>query len=256
MARDARKQQQKQERRAAKRKAKSRELARANSAGLAERLAAADKYPVLDCLVSTDVWTQGIGYVVLSRELPGGNIAFAWFLVDRYCLGVKNLIVNIVGRFSYDSKLRELQSQYQFKPMELAAARKFVEGAVAYAANLSLPPHADYQKGKHIFGSIDASACTETFEYGKEGKPYFFAGPYDTPQRCRRILAALEHHCGPGGYHYLIPATGMEILPDGAREREVHLLDMAEADLDEEETEEPEAEGRVRGSRRWHTRVK
>jgi hypothetical protein len=242
MARDARKQQQKQERRAAKRKAKSRELARVNSAGLAERLAAADKYPVIDCWMAADVWTQGIGYVALSRELPGGNVGFSWFLVDRFCLGVKDVIVEIAGRSRYDEQRRKVQSRFRTEPMDPAAARKFVEGAVTYAEKLGLPPHADYQKAKHIFGSIDASACTETFEYGKDGKPYFFAGPYDTPERCRRILAALERHCGPGGYHFTMPATGLDVLPTGARERDVHLIDMAEPDLDEEDTEESGAE--------------
>lgn len=243
MAGDARKQQKKQEPRAAKRKAKSRELVRARSAGLAERFAAAEKYPIFDCWASADVWTSGIGYIGLSRELPGGQIGFAWFLVDRDCLGVKDVIVEILGRFSYGEKLRKVQSRFRTEPMEPAAARKFVEGAVDYAEKLGLPPHPDYHKAKHIFGTIDAGACTETFEYGKDGKPLFIAGPFDTPERCRRILAALAQHCGPGGYDYVMPASGLESLPDGARERDVQLLPLAEADLDEEETDEPEAEG-------------
>jgi hypothetical protein len=237
MARDARREQKKKERRAAKRKAKSRELARTQSVGVAERLAAADKFPVFDCWLSAEVWTHGLGYVGLSRELPGGMIAFAWFLVDRYCLGVKDVIVDIAGRFTYDSKLRKVRSQFQTQPMEPAAARKFVEGAVAYAASLGLHPHADYHEAKHIFGSIDASTCTETFEYGKDGKPFFVSGPYDTPEKCRRILAALEQHCGPGGYHYLLGMGGMERLPPALRERAVELIGMDDDEFEDEPDE-------------------
>ena len=40
---------------------------------------------------------------------------------------------------------------------------------------------------------------------GKEGKPFFFAGPNDHFARCEEILHALERVCGPDGYHYAMP---------------------------------------------------
>ena len=92
MSLDPRKRQKQQERRAAKRKAKQESASKRNSATLAEQIAAAARHPVHDCWVSDDLWKQGIGYVTLSRELPYGGIAFAMFLVDRYCLGVKNAL--------------------------------------------------------------------------------------------------------------------------------------------------------------------
>src|SRR5205823_985817 len=105
MPADPRKRQKKQERRAAKRKSKHHELARAKGAGLAEQLSAADSYPVLDCLVTTDLWTEGLGWVCLSRELPHGGVAFGLFLVDRYCLGVKDALADIASRFTYESNI-------------------------------------------------------------------------------------------------------------------------------------------------------
>src|SRR5438552_19213255 len=100
MAVDPRKRQRKHERRNAKRKSKQQLLVRVKNAGLAERLTAACRYAILDCWETDDIWTQGIGYVGLSRELPNGSIAFATFLVDRHCLGVKNAFAEIVGRFT------------------------------------------------------------------------------------------------------------------------------------------------------------
>src|SRR5437588_2960366 len=86
MAADPRKRQKRLAKRAAKRKAKHHEVARAKSAGLPERMAAAAACPILDSLATTDLWDHGLGWVVLSRELPTAawrwrsswSIAFAW----------------------------------------------------------------------------------------------------------------------------------------------------------------------------------
>jgi hypothetical protein len=221
MPTDPRKRQKKQERRAAKRRSKQQELTRQKTVGLAERMAAAARYPVLHCSVSAEIWRQGMGHVRLSRQLPNGTVAFAVFLVDRYCLGVKNAMANILGRFTYDSRVREMDRDLVWEHMDPAAARKFVEGAVAYARALGLPPHPDYEKARPIFGDIDAGACSQEFEYGKDGKPFFVAGPHDSPERCRHIVRTLHEKCGPDGFTYLVPASrGMDTIAAVPQQRE------------------------------------
>jgi hypothetical protein len=79
---------------------------------------------------------------------------------------------------------------------------------------LGLPPRPDYRAARLIFGDVDASACSERYEYGKNGKPFFMAGPYDDAAKCRSILHTLHQHCGPHGYHYMLPFG----LADDARE--------------------------------------
>src|SRR6185369_15415262 len=104
MAGDARKRQKKQERRTAKRKKKKHQLVRQQSGGLPERLSAATRYPILHCWITTSIEDEGIGHVVLSRELPGSQVAVASFLVDRYCLGVKDAFAHILPRSVYDER--------------------------------------------------------------------------------------------------------------------------------------------------------
>lgn len=226
MPTDPRKRQKKLERRDAKRNTKRHEMARARHAGIAERIAAAVHYPVLHCWATMDLWHQGLGWVCLSRLLPNSSVAFAVFLVDRYCLGVKNAIVDITGRFTYDSRIvRQMQSKYRVKELRPADARKIVESAVAYAHGLGLHPHPDYQKAKRIFGAIDVAESTETLEFGKDGKPFFLAGPNDTPERCRNILRVLEHSCGVGEFHYMIPlADPRNDLPESLQRENPRVI--------------------------------
>jgi hypothetical protein len=218
MPTDPRKRQKKKEKQAAKRKAKHQQLVQVRSAGLPTRMAGASRYPVLDCWISDTVLEEGLGYVCLSRKLPGQQVAFGLFLVDRYCLGVKNAVAEIAARSVYDNRVtRQLRTEYGSHDMKPACARNFVEGAVAYARDLGLQPHSDYRTARLIFGDINAAECTEEFEYGKNGQPLFIAGPYDTEARCRTILATLARSRGPGGFHYTIPlgseaAQAMEAL--------------------------------------------
>ena len=39
----------------------------------------------------------------------------------------------------------------------------------------------------------------------KDGKPWFIAGPHDTPSRCRQVLGTLEKSCGSGRFEYIVP---------------------------------------------------
>jgi hypothetical protein len=228
---DPRKRQKQQERRAAKRKSKQHHLVQEKQAGLAARLESAARYPVLHCWVTTDMWTKGLGWVCLSRELPNGTIAYAVFLVDRYCLGVKNAMADVVGRFTYDSRVvRKMRRTFTSEDFAPAAARKLVEQAVEYAGAVGLRPHPDCHKAKLIFGDIDAGNSTEEFEFGKDGRPFFISGPHDTPERCRLILNTLLQKCGVDGFDYLIPVSEpARFLPEALKEKRPRLIDVDDA---------------------------
>jgi hypothetical protein len=236
MAVDPKKHQKKLAKLAAKRKAKHEQLTREKHAGLPERMASAASYPILESWASEDLWTTGIGYICLSRQLPKGFVAAALFLLDRYCLGVKNVAADVSSRFDYDSRCRKLRAQFTLKDLAPETARKLVEDSVAYAASLGLHPHVDYQKAKLIFGDIDARQSQEELEFGREGKPFFISGPNDTPQRCRQIIAALEEHCGRGGYDYLVNvADPSEVFPGAPNRGNNRIIALDEEDADSEE---------------------
>jgi hypothetical protein len=209
MATDQRRRQKKLERRAAQRKQRHKEVQSEKNRGLAERLALAASSPILHCCTTQALWDDGISNVLISREVTPTMVGFAMFLVDMYCLGMKDAFGNVVSRGEYRQMHRQLAEKYHIVSLEPADLRKLVEGAVDYARNIGLNAHRDYQKVKTIFGDIDPDESTQVFEYGhRNGKPHFIAGPNDAPFRCREILDTLERVCGPGGYDCTIPLHG------------------------------------------------
>ena len=205
MPTDPRKRQKKLERKSASRKEKKHLIVRESSVSLATRFSLAASCPILHSSISDSNWDNGIGQVHLTRLLPDGQVVLAIFLVDRYCLGVKNAMAAIVPRATYDTRFAPgLPSAGKSRAYPPAAIRKYVEGSVAYARALGFSPHEDYEVARLVFGDIDAATSPETFEYGKDGKPFYISGPNESAQRSHEIVVTLARKLGPGGSDFVV----------------------------------------------------
>ena len=69
---------------------------------------------------------------------------------------------------------------------------KLVTEAVAYARVLGFPPHLDYEIARMLFAGIDPAMSTSHFEFGKDGKPFYFQGPHESPAVAAAIAARVE----------------------------------------------------------------
>jgi len=224
MPTDPRKRQKKLERKNAKRKDKHEVIVREKVKGLGERLADAAKHPILHSGIGVTLEESGIAQVFISRQLPNGSVAFASFLVDRCCLGVKDCFGNIPSRFEYDSRYL---GKMNYRPAAPETVRKLVEEAVAYADKLGFHPHPDYLKVRQLFGDIDPTASQEQFEFGRDGKPFYTNGPYETPARIRAVINTLVSTCGVGGFDYIIGGKAAfmdDVLPGAVKESEFQQL--------------------------------
>lgn len=166
--------------------------------------------PTYECLMPRALFEIGLGNVVVARELAAGKIAMVTFLLDVFCLGVKDVAFGLCGVSEYRYRTR-FASDGSFETLSPATARALVEGAVAYAQRFGLPPHHDYHLACRIFAGIDPRLADRVFSYGKEGKPLYISGPRDTPAKSRWVLATLERACGSDGFDYLVAAgAGLE----------------------------------------------
>jgi hypothetical protein len=199
MARSSTRRQKQLERKRAKRAQKRKAIAKHEPQGRAQQIARASSAPILDCIVYGD--SEGVVQVLFSRQVERGLVAFAIFLVDAWCLGVKDAFTHFARRQDYeDMAVTPLRERFPARHVSPAWARKFVEGAVEYARSLGLEPHPGYRKAAPIFGDIDPEECHETFEFGHDGRPHFVSGPNDTPERCRRVVQTLRDRLGEDGF--------------------------------------------------------
>jgi hypothetical protein len=215
MALDPRKRQKKLQKKNAKRKAAVVFKKHRGMSGTARQIASAAHAPIHECLVPRNLFGMGIGNIIVSRQLPGGQLAVAFFLVDVFCLGVKDAFFQVMSVPEYAYKLQS-QEQFGIQRVEPAYARKLVEDAVAYANAIGLSPHPDYLTVQQIFGDIDVEDCAESFEFGQDGKPLYVSGPHDTESKSKRIVNTLTKTCGPDGFHYLVALNPFDAYVEDA----------------------------------------
>ena len=179
----------------AKRKDKQRAIARVESSGMVVRITAASHWPLVESRISTGLNERGIANAFISRRGPNGQVAGAIFLVDAYCLGVKDVAIFLGSETSWKKRIEQQQEQgMRLEDISPEALRKLVEGAVDYASSFGIAPHRDWFHAAPILGDIDASQCLTEFTYGLNGKPHFMSGPYDSPARIQQITNLLASH--------------------------------------------------------------
>ena len=181
--------------------AEKRKTETATKGGGQAQVAVATRAPVKACIVSDRLFAEGIGQLVLARTLPSGMVAASFFLLDVWCLGVKDAFFAVMTPQKFGDRKDELSRQQSFTDIDPTIARKLLHDAAIYAAGLGLAPSEDFAQAEAIFGDIPMAM--ETFPFGKNGKPFFISGPHDSPTRIRHILDTLAKRAGPDGFDFI-----------------------------------------------------
>lgn len=179
-----------------------------------------------------NLFEHGMGEVVVARFREDGAVASSIFLIDAYCLGVKDV-------FALDemdeAEFRELLGLHREKspldPLHPARARKLIEDAVAYAQSFGLLPCREYKKARRVFSGIDAKLCSDVFTFGKDGKPCLIPGPDDSEERIARVLQLLETHFGADGFTYILPVE--DGVDDFEEDDDLFSDEIAKVNLDD-----------------------
>jgi hypothetical protein len=212
----------------AKRSAKRSLWSRLNSKDPAIRLQHVEKLPVVQAFVASQLWKDGIGYLLIARQESDGGLVFAVFLVDVYCLGVKNAFWRAGTRGDLDEMIRKLESTQRMSAISPECLVKIVKGAVEYAQSFGLPPHPDYRHASKLLDGIDPSICPNQFEFGRDGRPFYIQGPNES----LAVATAISQRIQSAGGHFIHKLSGPD--PDleefAVGEDEFDELDSTDAD--------------------------
>ena len=145
------------------------------------RLQGAEKWPIVHALVGAKLWKDGIGYLAIARQEGDGRLVFGVYLVDVYCLGVKNAFWSAGTPGDFKELIRKMETTQSMISISPACLVKIVAGAVEYAGSFGFPPHPDYRHAAMLLEGIDLQACAHEFTFGRDGKPYYIQGPHESP---------------------------------------------------------------------------
>lgn len=175
---------------------------------LATRIRRMAGAPIHACLVSEALFEIGTGYMVLARKAADGRMAMATFLLDVYCVGVKDVVLRVDEASEIENFMEALGDVEPMVAIEPARARKLLRDLVAWSRSIGLAPHPDYAAAEPLFGDVSADSSDESFRFGKDGKPFLIQGPSDTPARIRNRIEALRRTVGDDGFDYRLEVEG------------------------------------------------
>ncbi len=210
MAVDPKKRQKKLQRKAQKRKQKVSSKNKIQQKGLQPLKYV--EHPILECLMGKSIDEVGMGSVLIARETPYAEVAVSAFVVDGWCLGVKEAFFTVMRKTDYLSKLKPMltktHEEHGIHAVEPDCARKFLQEAVAYGESLGFEPAEDYWRAEKLFGDADPSNCETEFVFGREGRPCYMQGPNDDMKVVRYVIEKLTETVGEGNFDYLIEING------------------------------------------------
>ncbi len=176
-------------------------------------LASAEKgelLPVAQCLVDVNFAkvllgketseAGGLGLVVVTRSKGYNRFVTATYLIDYWCLGVKDAIPpRNCNDSQYKNFVRHAYSQFPqgYEEISLEQAQALVWGAIAYAKTLGFEPHRDFEQSKAHLGELTSEI---SLKFGRNGKPCYVEGPYDDGIK---IMNTLKKSVGDGNFNYL-----------------------------------------------------
>lgn len=199
-----------QQKRIAKQKAKRSEkraaLMRRESKDPTIRLRGAARWPVVQALVRTELWEAGIGSLVIARQESPGRVVMGCFLVDVYCLGVKDAFWRAGSLEEFKELVRRMEETQAMGPIAPECLVKIIQGAVAYAQSYGFSPHTDYGHAARLLEGIDPAACPQEFTFGRDGKPLYIQGPHESTFQAMNIAERL----GELGGHYITRLSSRE----------------------------------------------
>jgi hypothetical protein len=152
----------------------------------------------------TKEWQKegAITQILVARRSSSGQIAVGTFLVDLGCLGVKSAFGGLPTPREYRQLRDGMTARQAMIKADLNLVAKIVREALAYAKELGFKPDPDYRDAMPVLGDADPDACDVSIPLGKDGKPFFIAGPRDNVDR---IMAKLTRKLGTDGFHFLVP---------------------------------------------------
>lgn len=146
-----------------------------------------------DCYVDNNIFKIGYGNVLVSRKHTGGNVSFGVFLVDTWCLGVKDCSY----RLRVDgNEFKDIAKHCENCGMRKASydeVHNIVYGAIAYAEEAGINPCNNFSLVQYFLEEDTEDVPLIEYEFGKDGKHYLVAS---SSFEANRYLPLLEKNLG------------------------------------------------------------
>ena len=155
-----------------------------------EIIRSSQRFPVEQCLINHDWQKRGLANIIVTRRQEDGRFILGVYLVDLFCLGVKNAFCNAgVTRKDLDAHLAGCGPGVVLEPTDLDHAKEIIFGSMEYARGLGFEPHRDFKLAREVLGTDEVNRKRGVRFGGPGDKPLFISGPDDDADAILKKLA-------------------------------------------------------------------
>jgi hypothetical protein len=176
--------------------------AEALEASLPARVVRAADAPIQHCFLTESVFEIGMGTLVLARGATPHHLAFSSFLIDVFCLGIKDVMFELVEREAFEMYMNVTDAGSPMVSVDPSYARKLLRDLSAWSKSIGFAPHRDFAAVERMFGEVSADASDAVFRFGRDGKPFYIPGPIDTAPQIQRRIAHLQKYFGDDSFGF------------------------------------------------------
>ena len=147
--------------------------------------------PIHECLIQPGWQEKGLATILISRKQPNNNLVFGVYLVDIYCLGLKDTLYKAdISLQDYEGGIKgTLRKKSEYIECDIDLAHQIIYGAIEFARELGFEPHKDFKSSRYILEGPTEKYYSSDLEFGKNGEPYYIAGPDDNVDYGMRKLS-------------------------------------------------------------------
>ena len=162
--------------------------------------------PVAECWISEGWQSHGICNIIVARRHKTGNITAGVYLVDLYCLGVKDTTCH----FNLDPEGYEFlkDSCGDLEKCKYVLVHNIIYGAIEFAGDFGFGPDKDFEIAQFILEEDDENVELMDIEFGHDGKPFYVQGPRDNQAKVNQIKNTLLRTAGKGNFDVLECLSG------------------------------------------------
>jgi hypothetical protein len=171
-------------------------------ASLPARVQRAAQAPIQACFLTESLLDGGMGTLVLARGATPHYVAMAAFLLDVFCLGIKDVTFELVEGEAFDMYVDAMHAASPMVPVDPGRARRLMRELAAWSQSIGFPPHRDFAAVERMFGDVVMDATELAFPFGRDGKPFYIPGPSDTRSLIRQRVARLRQSVGDDGFDF------------------------------------------------------
>lgn len=135
--------------------------------------------PVGKCYIAPPDWLEsGMAHIVVTRVRPSGNLVMASFLVDTFCLGVKDAGYHEnMTPSDFEEYLNNYRKGMGLEEISYNEAHNIIYGAIAFAEDGGIKPNKEFDPAGYILEEDTEDIPLIEYDFGKNGKHFLVVNP-------------------------------------------------------------------------------